>query len=87
MTLNEFYLSLESKRKFKDPADPYERITHCVLSTTHGGEDHLFHVRGWAPIKDGKLIVAVVNWTLCAGTATLELTEDSVRDFKFYEEA
>lgn len=71
------------KPKRKDPFD--DRVTHCYLYHTHNDKEHCFEVRGWGKIKDSELVVSVVNWTLCAGTATLHLTEEIVDRFTIEE--
>jgi hypothetical protein len=84
--LEEFYNKLETLRKPKSD-DPYDnRITHCYLLYVHEGKTHKFDVRGWSEIKDDILRIGVVNWTLCAGSASLELTEEYVDDWTIEEE-
>lgn len=82
MSLIDYYNRLESLRKPK-PNDPYDnRVTHCYLVHNIEGEDHYFQVRGWNKIKDEILKISVVNRTCCAGTATIELTEELIPKFK-----
>jgi hypothetical protein len=83
MNLKEFREQLELFREppSEDP-DPYDRTNHCYLVHNHNGKDHNFQVRGWGKIKDNVLQVSVVNWTLCAGPASLHLTEDIVGLYK-----
>jgi hypothetical protein len=85
MKLKDFRKQLEFYRK--EPSDDLydNRITHCYLTYNHKGKDHYFEVRGWNKIKDNKLFISVVNWTLCAGTASLELTEDRCDSYKITE--
>jgi hypothetical protein len=84
--LQAFYKELETFRKPKSE-DPYDdRVTHCYLAYTHNGKEHTFEVRGWGKIKDNVLRVLVVNWTLCAGTATIDMNEDIVDGYKIKEE-
>ena len=83
--LSEFYNELEKLRKPKSD-DPYDnRVTHCVLLHNYNSKEHKFDVRGWRPIKDGVLNISVVNWTMCAGTASLDLKEDTVGGFVIKE--
>lgn len=80
--LQDYLTKLERLRKPKSD-DPYDnRITHCYILHELDGKDHTFEVRGWRPIVDDKLEISVVNWTLCAGTATLTVTEDTVDTFR-----
>jgi hypothetical protein len=84
--LNIFYETLETYRKPKSD-DPYEdRTTHCYLEYIHEGKPHTFEVRGWSKIKDGILNISVVNWTLCAGTATIYMNEDIVDGYRIKED-
>ncbi len=77
-----FFNKLEKLRKPKSE-DPFDnRITHCYLIHEIDGKKHRFEVRGWKPIKEGILDISVVNWTVCAGYAHLELTEELVTNFK-----
>jgi len=85
MTLEEFHDKLEENRKESDPEDYYERLCHCVLLLEKDGKDHRFEVRGWRPLEDGKLNISVVNWTLCAGAASLTLSADNVEEFRIEE--
>ena len=83
--LQDFYNKLENFRK-PESDDPYDsRITHCYLAYTHDNKEHTFEVRGWRKIKDGVLYMSVVNWTLCAGTASIEMDEDIVDGYKIKE--
>ena len=87
MNIKEFKSILDSKRK-ETEYNPYEgsgRTTHCYLSHIHEGKTHYFEVRGWK-LKDCILTVSVVNWTLCAGTAVLELTDGNVKDWEIVDE-
>jgi hypothetical protein len=86
--LQDFYDKLETFRK-PESDDPYDRrITHCYLAYTHDNKEHTFEVRGWRKIKDGVLYISAVNWTLCAGTVSIEMNEDIVDFYRikeFYE--
>ena len=85
--LDKFYDELEKLRKPKSD-DPYDsRITHCILIHNYKDKDHSFEVRGWRPIKDGLLNISVVNWTMCAGTASLILEEDNVDGFSIRKDS
>lgn len=81
---------LKNLNKLKKPKsrDPYEsgRTNHCDLEHEHKGVKHVFEVRGWGKIENGELMVHVVNWTLCAGTATLTLNEERVDSYRILEE-
>jgi len=81
MKLNTFYETLEKYRKPK-PSDPHDvgRINHCYLLHFHKNEPHIFEVRGWQKLEE-ELNISVVNWTLCAGTASLKIKEDLVDKF------
>jgi hypothetical protein len=84
--LKNFYNELEKLRKPKSD-DPYDnRVTHCLLLHEYQGKTHRFDVRGWNKIKGGKLYISVVNWTMCAGTASLELDEGTVDKFIIEED-
>lgn len=84
--LEQLHNSLELlKKPYLD--DPYDnRQTHAHLLFNNEGKSHVFEVRGWLPIKDGELNVSVVNWTMCAGTARLTLSEDNVEDWHISED-
>lgn len=80
--LKDFYKALE---KYRRPVeDVRERMNWCHLLTKHKGELHRFQVR-YASFKvdndeydkSDTIVLDVVNWTMCAGTATLTLTEDT----------
>lgn len=79
--LKNFYKEIEKLRKPKSD-DPYDdRVTHCLLLHESGGKTHRFEVRGWRKIQNGVLYLSVVNWTLCAGSASMELDEENVDKF------
>jgi hypothetical protein len=84
--LNLFYETLETFRK-PESDDPYNRrVTHCYLAYTHNNKEHRFEVRGWRKIKDGVLLISAVNWTLCAGTVSIEMNEDIVDGYRIIGE-
>lgn len=76
----------ELEKHKKPPSDdPYDnRVTHCYLKYVHtDGKEHIFEVRGWAKkIENDELRISVVNWTLCAGTATLYLKEEIADSYR-----
>ena len=88
--LKKFYNRLEQLRK-PESSDPYEdRITHCKLLHNHNGRVHTFEVRGWSKLEKDEtgeevLRVAVVNWTLCAGTALIYFKEHMVDTYLIEE--
>jgi hypothetical protein len=83
--LQDFYNKLETFRK-PESDDPYDRrITHCYLAYTHDNKEHTFEVRGWRDIKNGVLCISVVNWTLCAGSAIIEMDEEIVDEYRIRE--
>lgn len=88
--LKDFYNKLESLRKPKPSAEDYAcgdtRVTHCYLKLWHNDEWHRFEVRGWTEVKNNEFTISVVNWTLCAGTAWLELTNKNVNDYIISED-
>jgi hypothetical protein len=48
---------------------------------------HKIEVRGWHTTMDYRMIeISCVNWTLAAGTCTLSIKDDSVKDFKILED-
>lgn len=81
-SIEQFYKKLQNFKKPRLSYDYDSQITHCFIVHTIEDVDHYFEVRGWKEPKDGKLHVSVVNWTLCAGTAILTLTEENVKKFK-----
>lgn len=76
----------------KKPDEFDSRPTWCHILTRHKGELHRFEVRWakyWSDVQENSLDVIhinVVNWTLCAGTATLTLSNDNVGQFVIEEE-
>ena len=89
MTLNELHDTLEHLRKEYNPAiHERGRVTHCHLVYTHtDGREHIFEVRSWKPINDeGILCINAVNWTICAGTCTIEMTEERLKDWRVCED-
>lgn len=84
--IDDFKNKLEARRKPKNPDNYRERITHChILYTDHAGKEHSFEVRGWGHIMGGKLDVGVVNWTLCAGPATITIDVNNVDLFRIVD--
>jgi hypothetical protein len=83
-SLKAFYNKLESFRK-PPPEYPGDRVVHCHIKTSIDGQEHTFEVRGFYKPKDEAMEVSVVNWTLCAGTAWLTLTEDSIINYTIVE--
>lgn len=82
LKLKDFLHSLEKFRK-PESNDPYDnRVTHCRLSHMHRGKEHIFDVRGWRKNPDDTIYLSVVNWTLCAGTASLTINAQNVDLFK-----
>lgn len=90
MTVANFYDELEKYRKPKPSAEDYAcgdtRVTHCYLKLANKDKWHWFEVRGWTEVKNEQLVISVVNWTLCAGTAWLELTNKNVNDYIISED-
>lgn len=67
------------------PPDPYEgagRHNYCHLVLFKNDKPHLFQVRGFTKkgLKD-KVQVSAVNWTLAAGTCTLDLTDKMIKTY------
>lgn len=69
------------------PDDPYDsgRHTYCHLAHYAKGAWHFFEIRGMS-VKENRAHVSAVNWTLCAGTCAIDLTEVSVKDWKILED-
>lgn len=94
--LNTFYKNLK-KYYVKPTNDGYgygnDRVNWCHLLCRHNGKLHRFEVRGARLVKDTSepsqdvIQVSVVNWTMCAGTATLSLNEANVGDWLIEEDA
>lgn len=85
--LQAFHKALKLHRKPKSD-DPYDnRVTHCHLIYFKDGKPHRFEVRGFpSRIKNHKLSISAVNWSLCAGTCSIELTEDKVHEWLIEED-
>jgi hypothetical protein len=83
--LEELYQQLENNR---DPGsdDPYHRPYHGTLLYTKPNDNavHKFEVRGFKKEGD-KLKLSVVNWTMCAGTATLTVSDKNVGQWRYRE--
>lgn len=61
------------------------------MEETKGVKYARFEVRGWgkpAKLPNGKwmLEVSAVNWTITAGTCTLQLNEDDIDKFEILED-
>ena len=58
------------------------------LKAPHKGGLHRFEVRGWRVVKkEWKVLkVSAVNWTITAGTCTVDLTEDNISDWDILED-
>lgn len=69
MSLRKFYKKLQTFRV----GEHYDRRPYCYLEFEHNGKTHNFEVRYWK-MEGYKITLSVVNWTLCAGPAKLELT-------------
>ncbi len=65
------------------------RHSYCTLilmSKEHG--IHFFEVRGYKLKKDGTMLdVSSCNWTLSAGTCSIELTEDNLHEWNILEDS
>lgn len=86
--LQVFYDTLEENRK-PESFDPYDdRVTHCYLTYEKNNVSHSFEVRGWnLKNKPRRIFVSAVNWTLCAGPCSIEITESNVDQWKFKEKS
>lgn len=76
--LEKFYTAMIKHKKVDK--DPYNRgrTTWCHLLVKHKDELHKLQVRGLSFTKEKDVLtVSIVNWTMCAGTATLTLTEEN----------
>jgi hypothetical protein len=77
----------------KEAERPYDigRTTICHLVYTNpeyldnNGKFHIFEVRAYSFTKDS-ISLSVVNWTLAAGTARLEIDANNVHHFSVFEE-
>jgi hypothetical protein len=82
-TLNKYRLPKEAAK---------ERENWCHLLVKYDGKIHRFQVRYATYVGDVQekacdiIYLSVVNWTMCAGTASLELTEKNVSDWVIEEE-
>lgn len=77
MTVNEFYETLQ-KYKVKEP---FDRQNHCYLVYIKESKPHIFQVRAWKDVKEDSLNISVVNWTLCAGPASLTINNANINKF------
>ncbi len=63
------------------------RHTYCHLMLNYQGQWHRIEVRAFNITYDYSLIeVSAVNWTLAAGTCTLRINPENVKDFKILED-
>jgi hypothetical protein len=74
--INDLHQELETFRKTHSDDPCYNRTTHCYLTC----EGIKFEVRGWNFYK-GVLYVSAVNWTEFAGTCTITINKDNLRNF------
>jgi hypothetical protein len=84
--LQVFYEKLEANRKQKS-FDLYDdRVTHCYLTYEKNNISHSFEVRGWhRKNTPRRIIVSAVNWTLCAGPCSIDITESNVDQWKLID--
>ena len=68
-----FYKKNNPRPEFEYTGLEHERHTYCHLATYHNKKLHFFEVRSF-DIRKEDITISVVNWTLCAGTATMNLT-------------
>ncbi len=64
------------------------RHTYChllYLGKTEKPGPHRFEVRSWH-LNYLTMSVGAVNWTLCAGTCSINITEDNVKDWVILED-
>ena len=80
----------EANPRQKDGDEMYDtRHTYCHL--IHMGELKgvnypRFEVRGWRTNKKQDVLeIDVVNWTVCAGTATLVVREENIEKWEILE--
>lgn len=77
MSLRKFYKKLQTFRV----GEHYSRRAYCYLDFEHNGKIHHFEVRHWK-MEGYKIILSVVNWTLCAGPAILKLDGRNCKKWK-----
>ncbi len=78
----------EELHKYHKYVEYDDRHTFCHLvcmKELRGVKYPVFEVRGWG-VKKTTLNVSVVNWTVCAGTASLELNEENISDWRILED-
>lgn len=86
----------EKLKKFKNDLHKYhrydveydDRYTFChlvLMKETRGVKYPIFEVRGWTAHKK-EIRLSVVNWTICAGTASLELNEENIDEWRILED-
>lgn len=91
--LDKFWEVLNKYRK-EEVESPYDqgRTTWCHLLYKHKGEIHRFEVRGASYIQNVQessldiISISVVNWTICAGTASVTLNNDTIDKWVIEEE-
>lgn len=73
-----FYRDVKNPKPLIDE-DGYDvgRHTYCNLVIFKDNEPHLFEVRGFNMLN-GILQVYAVNWSIAAGTCTVNVTEDVI---------
>lgn len=77
----------QNTQHLRDDFHDAGRFTYCHLMIYHNSAWHKFEVRGWHTTMDYRMIeISCVNWTLAAGTCTLSIKDDSVKDFKILED-
>lgn len=81
------------KHKKPDPEDCYDsgRVTHCHLLYLDHPKKPIFEVRGWSKEKDTSsgltmLNIRAVNWTVCAGTCSMNIKEDNADKWVILED-
>ena len=92
-TVHDLYTALEKHRKPEDNDDVYDigRTTHChliYLDEAYSKKYPIFEVRGWKINKDqDKLRVSAVNWTITAGTCSLEFNKGNLDKWAILEDS
>lgn len=74
-----------------DPNDPYGRGRHSYCTLVYMSKQvgiHFFEVRGYRLTKNGTMLdISSCNWTLSAGTCTIELTEENLNEWNILEDS
>lgn len=87
--LNNFWSKLVKYKKEPDwERNPYDADRMCIwchLLVKHNGKLHRFEVRN-GRLSDDAITLSVVNWTICAGAATLTLGEETVSQYLIEED-